>query len=247
MVKVVVDIWRTGLHKEEIGIKKKEEHRAKTRKFTKDMDLFGRVKIDKEDYGLIGYRKELWEVDDPINQRIDIRLFTNTIDWLGTLVENFARSIVLSLVNEQPSLSFVTTLRDTRYIYPIERIRGRFMETDTFLLTYVDENNQFRGYTLKVKRVAIGGDWDVYDALTGEKVAKVDGKVLDIGGRWEIKTDIDDKNLLNILSLFAASLKFYDDAKKRLEKVLKNMKKNKNWLKLAKTELSLFYNPRVRR
>ncbi|MGQ4892172.1 MAG: hypothetical protein ACP6IP_06750 [Candidatus Njordarchaeia archaeon] len=252
MVKITVDIWKTGLHGVEVGIKKKEEHRAKSRKFTRDMDIFGEVKLKEgkkeEKYGYVAYRKELWEKEDLFEKRIDIRLFTDTMDWLGTIEENIAKSIVLTLVNDTPSHAFAVTLRDTRVMYQIESIRARFMSGDVFYLTYIDEDNHLRGLILKSKRMTIGSDWEILDALTEKKIMKVDGKVLDFGGRWEIESKkLNDKNLMNIIILFAASLKFYDDLKERTEKLIKNLKKGKKWVKLDKSEVSLFYNPRVRR
>ena len=248
MVKITVDIWKTGLHGVEVGIKKKEEHRAKSKKFTKDMDIFGKVTLDKEEYGYVGYRKNLWEKEDLFEKRLDVRLFTETMDWLGTIEENIAKSIVLTLVNDSPSHSFITSLRDTKIVYQIESVRARFMSGDVFYLTYIDEDKQLQGLILKSKRMTIGSDWEILDALTERKIIKVDGKVLDIGGRWEIKSKkLEDKNLINILILFAASLKFYDDLKGRTEKLVEKLKKEKKWVKLDKSELALFYNPRVRR
>ncbi len=246
--KIVVDIWKTGLHKAELGIKKKEEYRAKSKKFTKDMDIFGKVTVDKEDYGFVAYRENLWKNKNIYEKKLDVRLFTETMDWLGTIEENFAKSIVLSLVNEEPSHSFLVTLRGSRIVYQIESIRSKFMSGDLFYLPYIDENNQLRGLLLKSKRMTIGSDWEVKDLLNDKKIVEVDGKVIDIGGRWEIKgKKLKDNELINILVLFSATLKFYDELKERTEKVLEDLKKKKKWFKLDKSELTLFYNPRLRR
>ncbi len=248
MSKIIVDIWRTSLHREEIGIKKSEEYRAKSRKFTADMDLFGKVKIDKSDYGYIGYRKKLWETDKLENKILDVRLFDDTMNWLGTIEENLLKSVLLTIVNEETSLAFAVTLRDTRIMFPIESVRARFLSGNLFSLPYISDNGEIQGLILKSKKLSIGGDWEIIDALTNKKIAKVDGKVLDIGGRWEIDADkIKDENLRRILILFAATLRFYDDLKERTEKLVEKIKKEKKWFKLNKAMMSLFYNPKVRR
>ncbi len=120
------------MHREEIGIKKSEEYRAKSRKFTADMDLFGKVKIDKSDYGYIGYRKKLWETDKLENKILDVRLFDDTMNWLGTIEENLLKSVLLTIVNEETSLAFAVTLRDTRIMFPIESVRAKFLSGNLF-------------------------------------------------------------------------------------------------------------------
>ncbi|MGI9386688.1 MAG: hypothetical protein ACR2OX_04600, partial [Methyloligellaceae bacterium] len=56
-----VDLWVTDLHGVEIGIYQHSRHRAKSRQFTKDMDIFGEVKEDGERAALLAFREGLWE------------------------------------------------------------------------------------------------------------------------------------------------------------------------------------------
>ena len=63
--KIIVDLWKTRMHGEIIGIKQKEEHMAKSRQFNRDLELFGEVrevkKGEEETVGYLGYRKGLWD------------------------------------------------------------------------------------------------------------------------------------------------------------------------------------------
>lgn len=245
MVKIKVDLWRTSLHLAEIGIKKREELMSRSRRFTKDMDIIGKVEIDKKDYGFVAYRKGLWEGRDLIGKRLAIRLFSTDIDYLGALDENIGRSIILSIVNEDPSPAYIITLPGTKIIYSVERLRPRFAETDTYLMTYITDKGVLKPILIKSKRLALGSDWEVIDLCTNKEIAKVDGKVMDIGGEWEIKTKLEDEDLWRSLILFATTLRFYDDNKEKIKKIV-SAYRNKE-IKLSKTDLSLFYNPRVRR
>ena len=59
--KIVVDFWATGLHGEEIGIRQLEQHRAKSRQFSKDLDIYGSIIEDGNKVGFVGWRTEAWE------------------------------------------------------------------------------------------------------------------------------------------------------------------------------------------
>lgn len=247
MVKIKVDLWKTGLHRVEIGIKKKAELMSKSRRFTKDMDIIGKVEVAGEDYGYIAYRKGLWDEKDLLGKRLVVRLFSTEITWLSGIDENLARGIALTLINEDPSPAFVVTHSGTKITYPIERIRPRFLETDAFLFTYVTEDGMLRPLIIKSKRFAIGSDWGIIDLKNNKEIAHVDGKVLDIGGEWTIKTKEEDEILWRSLIVFASTLRFYDSLKEKLESITKTMKKKKKLPKLDRMDISFFYNPRLRR
>ena len=247
MVKIKVDLWKTGLHGVEVGIKKKEELMARSRRFTKDMDLYGKVEVDNEDYGYVGYRRGLWEETDPLEKRLVVRLFSKDVEYLGSIDENIGRAIALTMINEEPSPAFIIAQAGIRLVYPIEKVRSRFAEPDTFLLTYINKENVLRPILIKSKRLALGSDWKVVDLNTGKEIAKVDGKILDIGGEWEIKTKEEDEILWRNLMLFAATLKFYDDIKEKLETLIKDITSTKKYIKLSRGDAGFFYNPRLRR
>jgi len=247
MQKVVVDLWKTGMHRVEVGIKKREEYRAKTRKFTADMDIIGEIRVDKETVGYVAYRKGLWEKEDPLERRLVIRTFTKDISWIAGIEENIGKSIALTLAYDTPSPAFTIFHAKSRIVYTVEKIRAKILETDMLIFTFIDENKVLMPLLIRSKRFAIGSDWDIIDMVSGKKVAHVDGKVLDIGGEFTIKTNIKSQKLVNSLVLIAALMKFYDDIKRKLDAIAERLKKRKTYIKLSKTDASFFFNPRVRR
>ncbi|MHA1676271.1 MAG: hypothetical protein ACTSU6_03750 [Candidatus Njordarchaeales archaeon] len=248
-MKVVVDLWKTSLHGAEIGIRQKEQHRAKARQFSKDMDLYGRIKVDGKDYGYVGYRKALWENEDPFKKRLVVKAFSNEMTWLGTIEENIIRELSLTLASREPSPAFTVIMPRTKIVFPIERLRPRGFETDAMILTYInDEKNTVKTYVIKSKRFSIGNDWSLVDLVTGKEIIKVDGKVLDVGGRYELKSKtVEDMRLFIIVALYAGTLRFYDDLKEKLENIQKTLKKKKELPAFDKQAVSFFFNPRIRR
>ena len=70
---IVVDLWKTGAHGIEIGLKQDEQHRAKSRQFSKGTDIIGEYK-EGDKKGYVTYRTGPWddEKDDlktPKNRR----------------------------------------------------------------------------------------------------------------------------------------------------------------------------------
>ena len=91
-----VDLWLTDLNSVEIGILKQTQHRAKSRQFSKDMDVIGQIKEDGERKGILAYREGLWKSEDKMQQRLVIKLFSEKMNWRGTLDMMLGRSLQLS-------------------------------------------------------------------------------------------------------------------------------------------------------
>ena len=88
--KITLDLWKTKLHDEIIGIKQKEEHMAKSRQFNRDLELFGEVKEKKkgkeETIGYVGYRQGLWDEEkDKLERRLVVKLFSKSMYYQGTI------------------------------------------------------------------------------------------------------------------------------------------------------------------
>ena len=54
---IVVDLWRTKMHKEEWGIRLDAQRAQKDRQWTRDMDQIGKVIKDGDDYGILALRE----------------------------------------------------------------------------------------------------------------------------------------------------------------------------------------------
>ena len=58
---MTIDFWATDLHGEEVGVRQDAQHRAKSRQFSKDMEIYGALFEDGKKVGFVGWRKEAWE------------------------------------------------------------------------------------------------------------------------------------------------------------------------------------------
>jgi len=246
MVKVVyVDFWKTSLHGEEIGLKQKEQWMAKSRLFTRDMDIYGKIKRDGEDYGIIAFRTKALEKDN----RLIIRAFTNKGVWIGSLEELLAREIRNTALWETPSLSYAIIQPKYDYVTIIDKLlkRGLFQK-EYYVFDLFSEKRELETYTIESARVSLGSDFTVVRENDEKKVARIDSKVLDIGGAVEIelydKEAQENDALISVLTMFAAALRFIDDQKKKIESIVKDIKSKKLKPKLPKEELALYENPR---
>ncbi len=245
-----VDFWRTDLHGEEIGIRQKEVLMAKSRQFTRDMDLYGSIKLGSENVGYIGYRKGAWE-SDLGESRLVVKAFTTSFSWIGSIEELVGRSVARSIGVEQPMPAFAAVLSDDKLIHYVEKVYRGPVKTETFILFSVDEESGlFQTVKLVGKRVSMGADFDVFYGAEENKVGKVDSKLLNIGGRVDVKLSeelAENKRLANLLVLFAATLKFHDDVESKTKKLVEALKKKELTLKLQSEELGLMVNPRILR
>ncbi len=245
-LKIDVDLWKTGLHGAEVGIRQQEQHRAKSRQFTKDSDIFGRVKENGKDAGYVAYRKDPWNAELP-NQRLIIKYFSDSMGWKGTFEELLGPGLAHTLATDQAMPVFMANVPKHDPLIRIEKVaRVRSVGKKIYGFEILRKEKALEFFKVDAARFSMGKDWDCYD-FRDKKVAHVDGKVLDIGGRYEIKFSKDydpSPPLEDILIMFAASQKFLDDVEGRLEKVAKGVRKGKYEINLDKDEAKLYNNPR---
>jgi hypothetical protein len=250
--KISVDLWRTKLHDEIVGIKQKEEHMAKSRQFTRDLELIGEVfekkKGENETIGFVGYRKGLWDDEkDKLERRLVIKLFSKSMYYQGTLEEMVGREFTRSLSARHDFPSFNLMVDDYDYLIPLNKIRGGWFVPEWFVFR-IDDEKGFIPIILKHK-MGLGIDYRVVNGIGDKQFGKIDGKRFDVGGRYEITLKATDERLLDnvlvrALILFAASLKFHEDIIKKIKKGTKKMRKNE-WLPdLSNEEKLLRRNPR---
>ncbi len=250
--KVVVDLWKTGLHGAEIGIREKETRMSKSRQFSRDMDLIGAIEVDGEKAGHVGMRKGPWELEkdakkeDKYKRRLIIKAFNENGNWDGTIEEILGWEIKNSVSVGEPQPAFMCVVSGTKYLTLIEKLHTRWRANYSFQMVNEDEASVGL-YTIKADRFSLGSDWYIED-VTGKKVAEVDGKVLDIGGEFEIK--IFDEELgqnevfVNTLKLFAATLKYLGDIEDKIKDTVNAISKGYE-LEVDKLEIKFFKNPRL--
>lgn len=250
--KIVVDLWKTKLHGEIVGIKQKEQHMAKSRQFTRDLELFGEVfekkKGKEETVGYVGYRKSLMDDEkEKLERRLVIKLFSKSMYYQGTLEEMVGREFTRSLSARHDFPSFNLMIDDYEYLIPLNKIRGGWFVPEWFVFR-IDDEEGFIPIILKHK-MGLGIDYRVVNGIGDKQFGKIDGKKFDVGGKYEITLKATDERLVDnvlvrTLILFASSLKFHEDIIKKIKKGTKKMKKNEWQPDLSNEEKLLRRNPR---
>ncbi|TFG03175.1 MAG: hypothetical protein EU539_12510, partial [Promethearchaeota archaeon] len=78
-----VNLWRTRLHAEELGVYQSLKYQAKTRYFAKDFEIEGVVEVDDEKKYIVAYNKDDWEEGPDEEKRLIVRLFTIMEEKMG--------------------------------------------------------------------------------------------------------------------------------------------------------------------
>jgi len=243
-----VDLWRTKMHIEEWGIRLDAQRAQKDRQWTRDMDAIGTVKVDGKDYGLLAIREGLWKGKDPLERRFVMKLFSPSGYWRASIERLQGESFANSHATQEPCPSYVCIFKHTRNLYRIRRLSHfpRF-QGQIFGFSYLDENDIFRSFVIDDKRLRFGSDW-VIKNIHNKVIAKINGKFLNVGGRFKIDIFEEklakDKTFFNMLILFSSTLRFYRNIKKNIKKSLKELRISDTEVKLDDTESNLYLNPR---
>lgn len=244
---IVVDLWKTGAHKIEVGIKKEEVLRSKSRQFTKDTDIIGEVKKDGDLYGYVSYRETPWELEDP-NKQIVIKLFTKSINWKASLEQLVAKSFMQSIPANRAMPVFMININNTDHLITLEKThRKPSIGKSIFAFNIIDDDNNVNVYAIETDRLSLGSDWFVFDEQRN-KIAVIDGSKFNIGGKYTIKIDTKSKNydsvLDSVLILFSALNRFLGDVDKHLNSSVKKIKKGEIKPQITNEEAMLYLNPR---
>jgi len=249
--KITLDLWKTKLHDEIIGIKQKEEHMAKSRQFNRDLELFGEVKEKlkgkKETIGYVGYRKGLWDgQEDKLERRLVIKLFSKSMYYQGTIEEMVGREFTRSLSAQKDFPAFSCLIDGYEYVITLNKIRGGWVNPEWFVFR-LEKEKGFIPIILKHK-MGPGIDYRVVNGIGGAQFGLINGRKFDIGGRYDITLKADktlvNNTLIRSLILFAASLKFHTDIYKKIKKGTKLMEKGEWQPTISNEELLLRRNPR---
>ncbi|NHJ03092.1 MAG: hypothetical protein EAX86_13225 [Candidatus Heimdallarchaeota archaeon] len=251
--KIILDLWKTKMHGEIIGIKQKEEYMAKSRQFNRDLELFGEVKEvnkngEEETFGYLGYRTGLWDEEpDKFNRRLVIKLFSKSMYYQGTIEEMVGREFTRSLSARKDFPAFTCLIDGYDYLISLNKTRGGFFLPEWYVFRLEDEN-AFIPVILKHK-MGPGIDYRVVNGIGGNQFGFINGIKFDIGGKYEITLKGDKDLLSNVmvrtLILYAASLKFHKDIYKKIKKGTKKMKKGEWKPNVSNEELALRRNPRA--
>ena len=241
-----VDLWVTNLNTTEIGIYQHSRHRAKSRQFTKDMDVYGAVKENGEKTGLIAYRKELWKNNEGMAKRLVIKQFTDEMNWRATMDLMLGRSVQLTHgAGGFPVTAYSINIAGHDQLVQIERSAYKWLGTPESFSFFLLIDGKPRFYRLKQDWINIGDDFTLYDE-SKKKVGHLNGKVLNLGGKWKcwVEKEHASKELNTVLQIFCGMLKFNIDCRHHIEDLVDDMYDGKIIPKLESHESDLYMNPR---
>jgi hypothetical protein len=241
-----VSLWVTSLNEHEIGIYQHTRNRAKSRQFTQDMDLFGEVKEEGQQTGMLGYRRGIWKEKTGMEKRLVIKLFSGTLNWRGTLDLMLGRSMQLTHgARGLPVTSYSVNLDDHQQMIQLERSANKWPGLPENYSFFVLEDGRPRFYRLHQDLLCIGDDYTLYDE-NDRKVATLDGRVINLGGKWVVEVDPEHATarLNNVLQLFCGMLRFNDECLAHVGGLVHGMHRAKVTPKLESSEADLYMNPR---
>ncbi len=243
-----VDLWWTDLNTTEIGIFKHSRQRAKSRQFSKDSDIIGAVKVNGERTGLLTYRQGLWEESEGMKKRLVVKLFTEDMNWRGTADMLMGRSLQLTLgARGFPVPAYTVNLAGHEQIVNVERSARKWPLIPEDYSFFVLDDKRPRFYRLRRDWISIGQDYTLYNER-GERIGHLNGRVLSLGGRWDVsvREDHDNQRLNGTLQLFCGMLRFRGAAERHIRQLIRDIRHAKLEPEMEAHETDLYLNPRRR-
>ena len=254
------DLFMTSIHGEEIGIRQEDQWRARSRQFTRDSDIIGRLLESKlkhgekklprmENSGFIALRQSVWnDAENDISKRLVIKMFSKSGGWLATIEEIVADEFAQSHAMRDPVLSFAVMTKENELVtYIREAYRGR-MTTESYGFYIAGPDSSFEVFRIEGKRATAGDDFKVVLLSRDVEVAEIDSKFGDVGGEFivRIKDEILAENewFCRILQAFSIIIRYRVEVREKLKKGLNLWSKKGEGPQQHRYELSLLVNPR---
>ncbi len=244
--KYTVDLWWTDLNPTEIGLFKHSRQRAKSRQFSKDSDVIGEVDVNGERTGLLTYRRGLWEEAEGMKKRLVIKLFSEEMNWRGTMDMLLGRSLQLTLgANGFPVAAFTVNLSGHEQLVNVERSARKWPFIPEDYSFFLMHDRQARFYRLRRDWISIGADYSLFDER-GTRIGHLNGRILNLGGRWDvrIREDHDNPRLNGVLQLFCGMLRFRAVSERHIRRLSREIRRGKLDAQIETHETDLYLNPR---
>jgi len=247
--KITVDLWKTGMHKVEVGIKKQMEHQAKSRQFTTDTDIIGEYDYhDEASKGYITIREDPWNAD--LNEkRLVVKVFTESMNWKASVEEMLAVGITHTLAAGEGMPVYNVNLNNLDRLVRLERVfKPKSMNKAMYSFMFIVDNT-VHSFRIEANRLTIGSDWTVFN-IHNQEVADINGAGFNVGGKWEITINDDDfifpPAFDEVLLVFTAIVKYEDNVRAKLEKAADKLKDSEEGfeIKISNEEADLYENPR---
>lgn len=194
----------------------------------KDSKLFERAKNSYKDYDPKEYSKIMRKLIIKTFIGLDKENETNKGKWTGSIEESQVMSLAMTFGEKDPLPFFWINMPGYKYRIPIFRTHATIGERYVFPLID-EETGKVDVYYIEGKRFTPGSDFEVKNAATMEKVAWVDDRTGNIGGKVDIQLfeENDDLNrrrsFVRILILFAGASKYFHDLYKDYNKIFESM------------------------
>jgi hypothetical protein len=253
------DLYSTGFHGEEIGIRQDEVWRSKSRQFSRDADVIGKIEEGRwnakkekvgaiEKAGFIILRQSLWRDADELDRRLVLKLFSNSGSWLGTAEEMVADEYALSFAADRPLISFVVIAENTELLAWVRQLRRGGLSTENYAFYIIGPHGTFEVFRIEGQRASLGDDFSVTRLNGHQTVAKIDSKFGDLGGEFTVTVRdpvlAENDWFCRILQCFSVVIAFRGDIHQKLDKGFNRWKKGEFEPALHRYEVSLLANPR---
>ncbi|MHA1821574.1 MAG: hypothetical protein ACTSU2_11435 [Promethearchaeota archaeon] len=155
--------------------------------------------------------------------------------WTGTIEESQIMSLALTFGEKDPLPFFYIDIPGYKYRIPLFRTHA--VTGERFVFVLYDDDEEVLPFYIEGKRLTPGSDYTVFNEKTGEKVAFIDDRATNIGGRVDIKMykefeDINSNRIYRrVLILFSAASKFLHDIYDNYKVIYKGLVKNQDFVK----------------
>jgi hypothetical protein len=244
--KFTVDLWLTDINDVEIGFFRQSRHRAKSRQFSKDSDVIGEVDINGDRTGLLTYRRGAWDEVEGMRKRLVVKLFSPEMTWRGSLEVLLGRSLQLTVgAHGLPILCFNVNLSGHHQVIQVERSANKWPLVPEDYSFFLTQDRKATFYRLRRDWISIGQDYTLYDA-SGARIGHLNGRILDLGGRWDVKLreDHDNPRVNGVLQLFCGMLRYRAACERHVRSLARQVARGELSPEIDAQESELYVNPR---
>ncbi len=254
------DLYGTGFHHEEMGFRQAEMWRSKSRQFSRDADIVGKIMerhrpMDKkrltkpERTGFIILRQSLWKkVKDPLDKRLVVKMFSNSGGWKATIDEMVAEEYAMSFAADQPLIAFTVLSKENEIVTWVKQLRRGNLSTENYAFYILGPDNTFEVFRIEGTRITLGDDFRVIRLNGRRVVAKIDSKFGDFGGAFQVRVKdpvlAENDWFCKVLQCFSIMINYRERIRDKIKKGMKQWKRSKIEPTQHRYEISLLANPR---
>jgi hypothetical protein len=253
------DLYSTGLHTEGFGFRQEEMWRSKSRQFSKDADIIGKIEEarrsdDKKKLppvkriGFIILRQSLWNSADDLEKRLVVKLFSNSGSWVATMEEMVAEEYAMSFASDRPLIAFTVLSRESEFVTYVRQFRRGGTSTENYAFYIIGPKGTFETFRIEGARASMGDDFKVIRLNGHETVADIDSKFGDMGGEFTVKIKdsilADNEWFCRVLQCFSIMIAYRAKIREKINDGYHKWKKGKFIPSQHRYEVSLLANPR---